>query len=62
MLAVKGIFTMAYVAPAPYFGHNVFDNGVLEVWIPKPEERKPRRIPIGNGNGKAVLEGTATEK
>src|SRR3954447_3122194 len=45
-----------------------FTNGVLEVWIPKPEERKPRRIPIGragaesNGNGHATLEGSATEK
>jgi HSP20 family protein len=35
-----------------------FSNGVLEVRIPKPEERKPRRISIsssdgnGNGNGK----------
>jgi HSP20 family protein len=26
-----------------------FDNGVLEVRIPKPEERKPRRIEIGGG-------------
>jgi HSP20 family protein len=43
-----------------------FDKGVLEVSIPKPEERKPRRIEIGshaNGNGKpATLEGTASEK
>jgi HSP20 family protein len=45
-----------------------FTNGVLEVWIPKPEERKPRRIPIGgasangNGNGHATLEGTASER
>ncbi len=41
-----------------------FDKGVLEVTIPKPEERKPRRIAIGaNGNGKpATLEGTASEK
>ena len=41
-----------------------FTNGVLEVWIPKPEERKPRRIPIDatNGNGHATLEGSATEK
>jgi HSP20 family protein len=41
-----------------------FDKGVLEVSIPKPEERKPRRISIGaaNGNGKpATLEGTASE-
>ncbi len=27
-LTVKYIFTQAYVAPAPYFFHNVFDNGV----------------------------------
>jgi HSP20 family protein len=46
-----------------------FSNGVLEIWIPKPEERKPRRIPIGggaagdNGNGNVeTLEGSATER
>jgi HSP20 family protein len=40
-----------------------FDRGVLSVTIPKPEQRKPRRIQIGdeNGNGRAV-EGTATER
>lgn len=37
-----------------------FDKGVLEVRIPKPEERKPRRIEIGGSN--ATLEGTATDK
>ena len=38
-----------------------FHNGVLEVSIPKPEERKPRRIEIAtNGSGKPVaLEGSA---
>jgi HSP20 family protein len=42
-----------------------FDKGVLEVWIPKPEQRKPRRIQINsangngnaNGNGQPVIEG-----
>ena len=35
-----------------------FDKGVLEVWIPKPEARKPRRIAINaNGNGQPVIEG-----
>ena len=40
-----------------------FDRGVLEVWIPKPEARKPRRVQINasgsghNGNGQAVIEG-----
>ena len=41
-----------------------FDRGVLAVRIPKPEQRKPRRITIkgANGTGKpATLEGTATE-
>jgi HSP20 family protein len=42
-----------------------FDRGVLSVTIPKPEQRKPRRILIGgepaNGNGHAPVEGTATE-
>lgn len=40
-----------------------FDRGVLEVRIPKPEERKPRRIQIGGGDGRpATLEGSASEK
>ena len=41
-----------------------FSHGVLEVKIPKPEERKPRRIEIStaNGNGKpAAVEGSAKE-
>ena len=36
-----------------------FDRGVLEVRIPKPEERKPHRIEIG---GERSLDGRATEK
>jgi HSP20 family protein len=37
-----------------------FDRGVLEVRIPKPEERKPRRISIGstNGDGHKTIEGS----
>jgi HSP20 family protein len=31
-----------------------FDNGVLEVTIPKPEQRKPRRIEIGAGGQKTI--------
>jgi HSP20 family protein len=41
-----------------------FSHGVLEVRIPKPEERKPRRISISGGNGNAKpaqVEGTAKE-
>ena len=36
-----------------------FDRGVLEIRVPKPEERKPRRISIGNGQ--KTIEGTTTE-
>jgi HSP20 family protein len=42
-----------------------FDRGVLEVRIPKPEERKPRRVEIkaGAANGHpTAVEGTAEEK
>src|SRR3954466_15359972 len=43
-----------------------FEKGVLEVRIPKPAERKPRRVAIkagANGNGaQAAVEGTAEEK
>ena len=42
-----------------------FDKGVLELRIPKPEERKPRRIEIKPhaGNGRpAEVEGTAEER
>jgi HSP20 family protein len=35
-----------------------FNKGVLEVRIPKPEERKPQRIEIGSG----AVTGQATEK
>jgi HSP20 family protein len=34
-----------------------FDSGVLEVRIPKPEERKPRKISIGVGESQPTLEG-----
>jgi HSP20 family protein len=35
-----------------------FDKGVLEVRIPKPEERKPHRVQIGSGS----VEGEGSEK
>ena len=42
-----------------------FDRGVLEVRIPKPEERKPRRVQIKAGEsangGTPAVEGTAQE-
>lgn len=33
--------------------------GVLEVRVPKPEEQKPRRIPVG-GSEQGAIEGTGT--
>jgi HSP20 family protein len=43
-----------------------FDRGVLEVRIPKPEERKPRRVEITAGEARAngdtpTVEGTAQD-
>jgi HSP20 family protein len=35
-----------------------FDQGVLEVKVPKPEERKPTRVQIGGGS----VEGTGEQK
>jgi HSP20 family protein len=35
-----------------------FDNGVLEIHVPKPEERKPRRIEIAVGEQPAAIEGS----
>jgi HSP20 family protein len=38
-----------------------FDKGVLEVRIPKPEERKPRKVSISVGGGEpAAIEGAET--
>jgi HSP20 family protein len=37
-----------------------FEHGVLEVRVPKPEERKPRKVAISVGNGHAAIEGSET--
>jgi HSP20 family protein len=37
-----------------------FDKGVLEVRIPKPAERKPRRVAIKVGDAAPAIEGTET--
>jgi HSP20 family protein len=39
-----------------------FDQGVLEVHIPKPEERKPFRVEIGSGDEQPAIEGAGAEK
>ena len=37
-----------------------FERGVLEVRIPKPEQRKPRRVQIAVGDQHPAIEGTET--
>ncbi len=37
-----------------------FDNGVVTLTIPKAEQAKPRRIPIGSGGAKAISGQTKT--
>ena len=39
-----------------------FDKGVLEVRIPKPEQRKPRRVAITVGDAPATIEAEAAEQ
>jgi HSP20 family protein len=38
-----------------------FDKGVLEVRIPKPEQRKPRRVAISVGGSAPVIEGESKQ-
>lgn len=38
-----------------------FEDGVLTVRIPKPEERKPRRVAISVGDQAPVIEGSGSE-
>jgi HSP20 family protein len=37
-----------------------FDNGVLEVSIPKPEQQKPRKVQISLGGSAKTIEGAET--
>ena len=37
-----------------------FDRGVLEVRIPKPEQRKPRKVEISVGDSQPAIEATET--
>jgi HSP20 family protein len=58
-----GAFSRALTLPKGIDPESVtaaFDRGVLEVRVPKPEQRKPRRISINAGDGEPkTLEGTA---
>src|SRR4029453_2111121 len=37
-----------------------FENGVLEVVVPKPEEAKPKRISVKAGGSRQEVQGTST--
>ena len=58
-----GAFSRSLTLPKGIDGEAVtaaFDNGVLEVRIPKPEQRKPRKITIGSaGEEPKTIEGAA---
>ena len=55
-----GSFSRSLTLPEGVDGDAIqasFDRGVLEVLIPKPEERKPRKVAISVGGDKAAIEG-----
>lgn len=60
-----GAFSRALTLPEGIDPDNIkasFDNGVLEVRVPKPEERKPRKVSINVGDSQSVLEGSSSVK
>jgi HSP20 family protein len=55
-----GTFTRTISMPGTVDVDNIqaeTENGVLQIHLPKKEEIKPRRIEIGGGNKKNVIEG-----
>jgi HSP20 family protein len=59
-----GSFSRSLTLPEgvdPESVHATFNNGVLEVRIPKPEQRKPRRISIGVGGEQPTIEGSESQ-
>ncbi|MCW3001270.1 MAG: Hsp20/alpha crystallin family protein [Conexibacter sp.] len=60
----SGAFNRSLTLPEGVDGDAIaatFDKGVLEVRIPKPEQRKPRRLQISVGDEPEQLEGRASE-
>ncbi len=55
----SGSFSRALTLPEGVDPENIdarFENGVLEVRVPKPEQRKPRRVAISVGEKPAVID------
>jgi HSP20 family protein len=53
----SGTFSRSLTLPKGVEAEGVtanFDRGVLEVRVPKPEQRKPRRIEIGGGSQQTI--------
>ncbi len=60
----SGVFSRSLTLPEgvdPEAIKASFDKGVLEVRIPKPEERKPRKVAISVDGGQNTIEGNASE-
>jgi HSP20 family protein len=54
-----GAFSRSLTLPEGVDAESVaasFDRGVLEIRIPKPEQRKPRKISIGVGNAPTTID------
>ena len=61
----SGAFSRSLTLPEGVDGDAItarFDKGVLEVRIPKPEARKPRKLQIQVGDAPAAIEGRAAEQ
>src|SRR3954469_22473055 len=60
-----GAFSRSLTLPEGVDGDAIaarFDKGVLEVRIPKPEQRRPRKLQIQVGDAPAAIEGRAAEQ
>jgi HSP20 family protein len=59
-----GSFSRSVALPAGVKDSQIeasYENGVLEIRVPKPEQHKPKRIQVGPGSG-GTIEGTGTRK
>jgi HSP20 family protein len=60
----SGVFSRSLTLPEGIDPESIqarFEGGVLEVRIPKPEERKPRRVAINVGDKAPVIEGAESK-
>jgi HSP20 family protein len=61
----SGSFSRSLTLPEGIDGDAIaasFDKGVLEVRIPKPAERKPRKVQIQVGDAPQAIEGRAADQ